>query len=75
MKAKPSIHEAAAVLVRAIPAPRGAINTLASTEGRSKVIRVLVDPMYRLTFRMPQSFMGYRVTVEVKEPSVADYGR
>ena len=73
MTPKLSIHDAAAALLRQIQAPKGAVNTVASTEGREKVIRVLIDPLYRLSVRVPSTFMGYRVTVEVKPPTVA-YG-
>ena len=71
MMAKRSIHDAAAALYKTIRAPRGTVNTMAFTHGRSKVIRVLVDPMYRLLVNVPSTFMGYRVVVEEKRPTIA----
>jgi hypothetical protein len=71
MKPKPSIHEAAEVLYRSIPAPRGSVNTMVSSQGNVRCIKVLVDPTYRLLISVPSTFMGYRVIVEDRQPSVA----
>ena len=69
-----NIHEAAHRLHGLIPAPSGAVNTLAweDAEHGEVVIRVLVDPLYWFSVRdIPSIFDGYRVTVEKREPTVS----
>ena len=71
MTAKRSVHDAAAALYKSVSAPPGAVNTLPGTEGGKKVIRVLVDPMYRGSVHVPARFMGYKIVIEVKQYTVA----
>ncbi len=74
-KARLSIHEAAAALLRDIHAPRGTVTTMVDIdEKKGKVIRVLVVPDYRhVLLRLPDMFMGYPV-VSGSRPSVHAFG-
>lgn len=67
---KVTIFEAAKELQRRIPAPAGAVNTVAQTHAPNCFIRVLIDPMYWYAVNdVPDEFQGYPVTVEKREPS------
>jgi hypothetical protein len=68
-----TIFEAAAKLQREIHAPRGAVNTIAQIRGRRPYIRVMIDPMYwQAVGDVPESFEGFPVTVEKREPAQAE---
>jgi hypothetical protein len=48
------------------------VNTLASSDRDNEFIRVFIDPMYwHSVGTVPDSFEGYRVTVERRNPTVA----
>ena len=66
------LHSAAGRLQRHIVAPPGAVNTLATSDDHGPIIRVLVDPVHWLNVKnIPDTFEGYRVSVEKRQPSVA----
>ena len=67
-----NVHEAAATLHKQIPAPRGAVNTLALSDSNGPLIRVLVDPSsWSVAELVPTIFEGYRVTVERRQTGSA----
>jgi hypothetical protein len=76
-KAKLSIHQAAAALLKDLHAPRGSITTMVDIdERRGEVIRVLLAPGSRQAVALhgiPATFMGYPVLVE-RQPSVYAFG-
>lgn len=70
-KARLSIHQAAAALLKDLHAPRGAVTTMVDIdEKKGDVIRVLIAPEYRTVIkRVPTSFGGYPVVVG-RQPAV-----
>lgn len=66
-----NVHQAAAALYRSIPAPTGALNTLAYADDRGPFIRVLVDPAATGEVPVPATFEGYRIVVETRQPGTA----
>lgn len=74
-KAKLSIHEAAAALLKEIDAPLGTVSTMVDIDERKgDVIRVLVVPGYAQAHLIPRDYMGYPVIV-ARQPAVHAFGR
>jgi len=67
-----TVDQAAAALLIQLNAPPGSVNTIGVTEGRKKVIRVLVDKnfWYRLP-GVPTRFKGFPVRVEKRDATIA----
>lgn len=66
-----SVHDAAARLFGQLRAPPGSVNTLAGSDGRGPLIRVLVDPAYWSQIEaLPRTFEGFRVRMEKRPSSV-----
>jgi hypothetical protein len=76
-KAKLSIHQAAAALLKDLHAPRGTVTTMVDIdERRGEVIRVLVAAGSRHAMHgVPSTFMGYPVLVQRQPPVYAFGGR
>jgi hypothetical protein len=76
-KAKLSIHEAAAELLKELHAPSGSVTTMVDIdERRGEVIRVLVAPGSRHAVQhVPASYKGYAVLIERQPPVYALAGR
>lgn len=72
-KARLSIHQAAAALLKELRAPQGAVATMVDIdEKKGDVIRVLVAPEYRSVIKsIPTSFGGYPVLVGRQPPVFA----
>ena len=67
-----TIQQAAIELLIQIGAPKGAVNTSVHRDDRGLAIRVLIDPLYWHSIaRVPETFEGYRVIVERREPTIA----
>lgn len=68
----PTLQEAAALLARELPAPPGALNTLAVARGRKGTIRVLIDPQQlRFIGFIPPRYRGFSVIIEPRFATVA----
>lgn len=74
-KARLSIHQAAAALLRNLQAPPGAVTTMVDIdEKKGDVIRVLIAPEYRTAIKsIPTSFEGFPVVVG-RQPAVSAFG-
>lgn len=71
-----NIHDAAKRLQREIPAPAGAVSTIAQSQQSPPSIRVLIDPLYWSSCsNVPEEFEGYHVVVERREFSALSLQR
>lgn len=69
---KPKVQMAAKALLDEIRAPAGAVNTIVGSDKEGPHIRVMIDPFYWLVVsNVPETFHGYRVVVEKREPAFA----
>jgi hypothetical protein len=67
-----TIQQAAVALLRSVHAPRGAVNTFVSRDASGSFICVAVDPLYwNLISDIPETYDGYRVVAEKREPTIA----